>query len=90
MAGAPITAQALLMRLRHRAMQAAIAHCSPHNLHRTYVSSALHSCADLALVQALAGHSNPATTARHDRTPEEARRSAAGFVHILYTEQYDG
>ena len=83
-AGAPMTAQALMMRLKRRARQAAIGDCSPHDLRRTFLSVALDGGADLAMVQALAGHANPATTARYDRRPEDAKRRAAQIVHVPF------
>lgn len=83
-AGRPMTAQALMMRLKRRAGQARIGDCSPHDLRRTFVSSALESGADLAMVQALAGHANPATTARYDRRPEDAKRQAAQLVYVPF------
>lgn len=85
-AGNAMTAQALMMRLKRRAGQAAIGDCSPHDLRRTFVSAALESGADLAMVQALAGHANPATTARYDRRPEAAKAAAARLVHVPYRE----
>ena len=82
--GRGITAQALMMRLRKRSRVAGIAHCSPHDLRRSFVSAALEAGADLALVQALAGHASPATTARYDRRPEDAKRQAAQLVHVPF------
>lgn len=82
--GRAMTAQALMLRLKRRATQAAIAACTPHDLRRTFVSSALEAGADLAMVQALAGHASPTTTARYDRRPEAARRAAAKLVHVPF------
>ena len=84
LAGSGMTAQALMLRLKHRAKQARIADCSPHDLRRTFVSSALEAGADLAMVQALAGHASPTTTARYDRRPEDAKRAAAQLVHVPF------
>ncbi len=84
--GRPMTAQALMMRLRRRAGQAGIGSCSPHDLRRTFVSTALEAGADLAMVQALAGHANPATTARYDRRPEVAKHRAAQLVHVPFVQ----
>ena len=84
-AGKGMTAQALMLRLKRRAKQAAIGECSPHDLRRTFVSSALEAGADLAMVQALAGHASPTTTARYDRRPEAARLAAAQLVHVPFT-----
>lgn len=82
--GRGMTAQALMMRLRKRSREAGIAHCSPHDLRRSFVSAALEAGADLALVQVLAGHASPATTARYDRRPEAARAAAARLVHVPF------
>ena len=75
-----------MARLKRHARQAAIADCSPHDLRRSFVSSALESGADLAMVQALAGHANPSTTARYDRRPEAAMRAAAKLVHVPFVQ----
>ena len=83
-AGDDMAAHALMYRLKRRAKQAAIADCSPHDLRRTFVSSALEAGTDLAMVQALASHASPTTTARYDRHPDDARREAARLVHVPY------
>ncbi len=83
-AGQSMTSQALMMRLKHRARLAAIGDCSPHDLRRSFVSAALEGGADLAMVQALAGHASPTTTARYDRRPEDAKRKAAQLVHVPF------
>ena len=80
----PMTAQAVMMRLKRRAKLANIAECSPHDLRRSFVSTALESGADLAMVQALAGHASPTTTARYDRRPETAKAEAAKLVHVPF------
>ena len=81
---AGMSAQAIMYRLKLRARQASIGECSPHDLRRSFVSAALEGGADLAMVQALAGHANPATTARYDRRPEAAKRQAAQIVRVPF------
>lgn len=60
-------------KLLTRAVEAAgIAHASPHDLRRSFVSHALASGAELAIVSRMVGHSDPRTTARYDRRPDDA------------------
>lgn len=83
-ASAGMTALALVKRLQVRARQAGIAACSPHDLRRSFVSSALEGGADIALVQRLAGHASPVTTARYDRRPEAGAALAARVMHVPF------
>jgi site-specific recombinase XerD len=76
----PITAQALYLALQKRAHEAGIPAFSPHDLRRTFVSDLLDAGADLAVVQKLAGHADPGTTARYDRRGEAAKAKAAGML----------
>ena len=79
-----LTDQAVMLRLRFLAKRAGISHLSPHDLRRTYVGELLDAGADMATVQKLAGHADPATTARYDRRPEEAKRRASERLHVPY------
>ena len=82
--GAGMTAPALVKRLARRTPQAGIGQCSPHDLRRSFVSAALEGGADIAMVQRLAGHALPVTTARYDRRPEHAAAQAARVVHVPF------
>jgi site-specific recombinase XerD len=83
-----LTGQAVATILQARAEQAGVADCSPHDLRRTYISQLLDAGADLATVQQLAGHADPATTARYDRRGEAAKRRAAELVEVPYQSAF--
>ncbi len=53
---------------------------TPHDLRRTYASTLLDLGVDLAAVQRLMGHKDPATTARYDRRPAEKDAAAAELL----------
>lgn len=79
-----MTSQVIRKMLSKRAAAAEVRDFSPHDLRRTFVSDLLDRGADIATVAKMAGHANVQTTARYDRRPEEAKRKAAGLLHIPY------
>ncbi|MBD0264792.1 MAG: phage integrase family protein [Tolypothrix sp. T3-bin4] len=78
-----LTPQAILFILQKRCKEVGLEHFSPHDLRRTFVSDLLTAGVDIATVQSLAGHSNPAITARYDRRGEERKRIASAQLEIL-------
>jgi site-specific recombinase XerD len=78
-----LTPQAILFILQKRCKEVGLEHFSPHDLRRTFVSDLLTAGVDIATVQSLAGHSNPAITARYDRRGEERKRVASAQLEIL-------
>ena len=70
--GEPMTAQAIHDVIVRRAQQAGVAHVSPHDLRRSFVSDMLDAGVDIATVAAMAGHASVNTTARYDRRGEQA------------------
>lgn len=79
-----MTPDALYRRLDRLGGHAGVDRFSPHDLRRSFVSDLLDAGADLAAVQALAGHRRPETTSRYDRRPDTARRRAATLLHVPY------
>src|SRR2546422_2953990 len=80
----PMTTQAVFDRLASLGARAGVQRFSPHDMRRSFISDLLDNGADLAVVQQLAGHSSPTTTARYDRRGEHAKRRAAGLLHVPY------
>jgi len=65
LAGRRMTRAAINQMLGRRAAEAGVGTVAPHDLRRSFICDLLEQGLDLALVQRLAGHANPQTTARY-------------------------
>jgi site-specific recombinase XerD len=81
--------QAIYKIVRRRHREAKVKKISPHDFRKTFVSDLLDAGVDLASVQNLAGHANPATTARYDRRGERAARAAASKLQVPHSQSPD-
>ena len=69
--------------LQRRAEEAGIAHCSPHDLRRTWATAVWRQTGDLESLRRLLGHSKLETTQRYLRDEDQqAARRAAASVHL--------
>lgn len=82
--GGKLTSQAIYNMLFKRAQEAEVKSFSPHDLRRTWITHQIANGADLVTLSKLAGHSDVKTTARYDRSPEDAKRKVAGLIHVPY------
>lgn len=61
-----LTDQAVMFVLQKRAAESSVAAFSPHDFRRTFITQLLDTGADVITVSRLAGHADPATTAKYD------------------------
>ena len=81
-----MTAQAIYMRVKRRALAAGIKTLSPHDLRRTFASGLPDAGFAALVVQKLMRHANIHTTTRYDLRDEESKRKGIRLFHVPYVE----
>ena len=79
-----LTDQAVMFVLQKRAAESSVAAFSPHDFRRTFITELLDTGADVITVSRLAGHADPATTAKYDMRGEEVKRQAVARLKVPY------
>jgi site-specific recombinase XerD len=79
-----LTDQAVMFVLQKLARLAGVAAFSPHDFRRTFITELLDTGADVITVSRLAGHADPATTAKYDMRGEEVKRLAVAKLKVPY------
>lgn len=80
--GRGMTDQTVMNMLMKRAKLAGVKDVSPHDFRRTFISNLFDANVDGSTVQALARHSNFATTVKYDRRGDRAKRKAAASLSL--------
>ena len=79
-----LTGDAVRRLLARRAWAAGVKAFTPHDCRRTCATSLLAAGADVLVVQRMLGHSDPATTQRYDKRPDEEKQRAAGLLRVRF------
>ncbi len=79
-----LTDQAVMFVLQKLARKSGVAAFSPHDFRRTFITDLLNTGADVITVSRLAGHADPATTAKYDMRGEEVKRLAVAKLKVPY------
>jgi len=79
-----ISAGAVYQILARLQQAAKVKPFSPHDCRRSYITPLLGTGNSIAVVQKLAGHASVNTTARYDRSDEDAKRKAAETLHVPF------
>ena len=83
----PLSPRTVGYIVNRRRLEAKLPPLSTHDWRRTFVGDLLDAGADLALVQQLAGHASPVTTAQYDRRPGRQRRAAVDHLSLPSPDQ---
>ncbi len=77
-----LAAQAVAVVCEARAHEAGVAHFTPHDMRRTFISGLLDAGASIVTVQQVAGHADPTTTSRYDAREAKAKQRISEMIHV--------
>lgn len=85
-----LTGDAIRRLLERRARSAGVEMFTPHDCRRSCATGLLAAGADVLVVQRMLGHTDPATTQRYDKRPDEAKRRAAKLLRVTFERPENG
>ncbi|HEX9996682.1 MAG TPA: tyrosine-type recombinase/integrase [Abditibacterium sp.] len=80
--------QSVMTVARRRGKEANLRSFSPHDLRRTWISNLFDNGIDIAIIQKLAGHASPVTTAAYDRRQEHVAQKASEGLFIPFSRPH--
>ena len=80
----PLTGQAIYDVLKARGAASGTQDFAPHDLRRTFITNALRETQQIEQVRKLAGHASTDTTAKYDRSGDEALKQAVRKLSTPY------
>jgi integrase len=87
--GGALTKTGIGEALRDIGERAGLAHFTPHDLRRTFVTELLARGVDVVTVARMAGHSDPVTTMLYDRRTKDTARAGAALLDLTEKEKTD-
>ncbi|MBE3142072.1 MAG: site-specific integrase [Thermoplasmata archaeon] len=86
----PVSVESVWVMLKKRGATAGLRPFTPHDLRRTFISNLLDQPGvDMSTASKLAGHNDPAVTARYDRRSDRKAAEAAGMIKVPFNPRME-